>query len=111
PRPATFGAGSELLAQADIRERPAHHHFVVPAPRAVRIEVVRLDAMLDQIPAGRAVLLDGPRRRDVVRRDAVTEQREHPAAGDVAKRRGLKREPLEERRIADVGGVGIPYEA
>src|SRR5690606_35040730 len=31
---AAFGAGRDLVAQADVGKRPAHHHFVVAAPRA-----------------------------------------------------------------------------
>ena len=45
--------GDEIL-DADIGEGAAHHHFVIAAPRAVLIEVLWLDALLDadHLPAG-----------------------------------------------------------
>ena len=46
--PAAFGAGGELVAQTNVGERAAHHHFVVAAARAVGIEIGRLDAERDQ---------------------------------------------------------------
>ena len=39
-RHAAFDAGHERVAQAHVGERAAHHHFVIAAPRAVRVEVV-----------------------------------------------------------------------
>ena len=50
-RPAAFGAGRQLVAQADVGERAAHHHLVVAAARAVGVEVARLDAVRDQVLA------------------------------------------------------------
>ena len=85
-REAALGAGREPVAQPDVRERAPHHHFVVAAPRAVGVEVERLDAVLDAASAGRAVAPDHARGRDVVGRDAVAEQREHARAVDVAQR-------------------------
>ena len=32
---AAFGAGRKLVAQADVGQRAAHHHFVIAAARAV----------------------------------------------------------------------------
>ena len=84
---------------------------MIAAARAVRVEVLRIDAVIHQILPRRAVLLDRTGRRDVIRRDAVAEQRQHAPAGDVDQRRGLERHALEERRIAHVGRIGIPLEA
>ncbi len=72
---------------------------------------MRLDAVRHQVLPGGAVLLDRARRRDVIGRDAVAEQRQDARAGDVAHRRRLHRDRLEERRVPDVGRVGLPGEA
>ena len=48
-RPAAFGARRHLIAQPHVGERAAHHHFVVAAARAVRVEVARLHAVRDQV--------------------------------------------------------------
>ena len=90
---------------------PAHHHFVIAAARAVRVEVGRLHAARHQVLSGGAVLLDRAGRRDVIGRDAVAEQRERAGAADVLQRRRLQRDAFEERRVADVGGVRLPGEA
>ncbi len=45
-RDAAFGAGRELVAQAHVGERAAHHDFVIAAARAVGVEVRGLHAML-----------------------------------------------------------------
>ena len=74
-RHAALGAGRQLVPQADVGERAAHHHLMVAAARAVGVEVRGLDAVLDQVPPGGAVLLDRAGGRDVVGRDAVAEQR------------------------------------
>ena len=84
---------------------------MVAAARTVRVEVARRHALLDQIPACRAVGLDRARRRDVVGRHAVAEQSEHARAGDIGQRRRGHRHAFEERRATDVGRVGIPVEA
>ena len=57
-RPTAFGARRQLIAEADVGECSAHHHFMVAAACAVRVEVVRLHAVLDQIFPGRAVFPD-----------------------------------------------------
>ena len=74
-RPAALGARRHLVAQADVRERAAHHHFVIAAPRAVRVEVLLLDAVLDQPFPGRARRRNVAGRRDVVGRDRIAEHR------------------------------------
>src|SRR6185312_5015351 len=48
-RVAALGAGGELIAQADIGEGPAHHYFIVSAPRAVRVEIFSRDSVLGEI--------------------------------------------------------------
>ena len=104
-------AHRQQVAQADVGERAAHHHLVVAAARAVGVEVARLDAVLDQIPPGRAVALDRARGRDVVGGHAVAEDRQHAGALDVGERLGLGRQALEERRPAHVRRLLVPGEA
>ena len=50
---AAFRARSNLVADADVRERTANHDLMVAAAGAVGVEVLLLDAMLDQVFAGR----------------------------------------------------------
>ena len=101
-RVAAFDAVEHLVADADVGERAAHHHVVVAAPRAVRVEIRRLHAVLDQVaPRGR-ILLDVAGRRDVIGRDRIAEQAEAARALDVADRAGLHRHAVEIRRILDV---------
>ena len=59
-RPRPLGAGRELVAQADVRERAAHHHLVVAAPGPVGVEVDRLDAPAPAgtRPAGESALIE-----------------------------------------------------
>ena len=109
-RPRALAPGDEQVAQADVRERAAHHHLVVPASRAVGVEVLALDAVLGQVVAGRAVGLDRARRRDVVGRDGVAEHDEAARAVDVLDRPRLGRHPVEVRRQAHVRRVGLPVE-
>ena len=86
-----------------VRERAAHHHLVVPAARAVAVEVALLDAVLEQVPAGRRVRLDRARRRDVVRRDRVPHLHEARARRRCrSTAAGCARQALEERRLLHV---------
>ena len=55
PRHAALGARRQLVAQPHVGERPAHHHFVIAAPRPVAVEVRRLHSMLGQVLPRRAV--------------------------------------------------------
>ena len=75
--PAAFGSGRELVAQPDIGERSAHHHFMVAAARAVGIEIAGLDAVRDQEFSGRAVGGNIAGGRDVIGGDGIAEHREH----------------------------------
>src|SRR5205807_9372477 len=56
--PRALRPGYELVAEAYVRERSSHHHLVVAAARAIRVEVLALYAVLDQVEAGRAVRAD-----------------------------------------------------
>src|SRR5688572_26603220 len=58
-RPSALGAGRELVAQPRVGEGAAHHDLMVPAARAVGVEVRRLDPLLDQVPPSGAI---GPDR-------------------------------------------------
>ena len=78
-----------LVPDADVRERAAHHDLVVAAPRAVRVEVLRLNSVLDQVLAGRAVLRDRAGGRNVVGRDEVAEHAEDARRLNVRDGRGL----------------------
>src|SRR3989442_15684518 len=53
-RPVAF-ARRELIAQADVAEGAAHEDFVIPAPGPVAVELAALDALRQQVAAGRAV--------------------------------------------------------
>jgi hypothetical protein len=88
-RRRALAPGREQVAEADVREGASHHDLVVPAPRAVRVEVLPLDAVLDQVPASRAVGPDRSGGRDVVRRDAVAGPDEAARAGNVVDPPGL----------------------
>ena len=79
-RDAAFDAGNEQVLQAHVRERAAHHHFVIAAARAVLVEVARGDAVLLEVLRGRGALGDVAGRRDVVGRHRIAEQREHARA-------------------------------
>ena len=83
---------------------------MVPAARTVGVEVLALDAVLDEVLPGRAVLPDGAGGRDVVGRDAVADHDQTARAGDVLDGARLLRHPVEVRRLAHVGRVGIPGE-
>src|SRR5215216_3401465 len=103
--PVPLFAAHELIAQPDVGERSPDHHLMVPATRAVGVELVWGHAVLDQVAAGRAVLGDASRGGDVIGRDRVPQQRQHPCVVDVARRRWLIGDGLKEGRVLDVGGV------
>ncbi len=107
-RPAAFRAGRELIAQADVGQRSAHHHFVIAAARAIGIEVLGLHALRDQVLAGGAVLGDVARGRDVVGGDGIAEHGQDAHAVEVVDRGGGVHHVVEVRRLLDVGGVGRP---
>ena len=106
--PADQLLAGDLVAQADVGERAAHHHLVVAAAGAVGVEVLVRHVVLVEVLRRRRVLLDRARGRDVVGRHRVAEQREHARALDVLDVRRLGRQVLEERRLAHVGRVVRP---
>ena len=81
----------QAVAQPDVAERATHHHLVMAAPRAVRVEVERRDAVLLEPLAGRAPCRDRPGRGDVVGRDRVAQHGEDASALDVPDGRRLAR--------------------
>ena len=83
---------------------------MVAAPRPVRVEVLPLDAVLDEVLPGGRVRLDRAGRRDVVGRHRVAGDDEAARAGDVLDPFRLARHAFEVRRPADVRRVGIPLE-
>ena len=108
---AALGAGGQQVAQADVGESAAHHHFVVAAARAVRVEVLWLHAVFLQISAGGGVGLDGAGGRDVVGGHRVPQKGQHAGAVEVANLARFHPHPFEIGRLADVGGVVVPSEA
>ena len=82
-RPAALGPGRELVAQADVGQRPAHHHLVIAAARAVGVEVARRDPVRYQVLTGRALHGNRPRRGDVVGGDRIAQQGQDAHAGQV----------------------------
>ena len=109
-RPRALAARDELVPQAHVRERAAHHHLVVAAARAVRVELAPLDAVLDEVLPGGRVRPDRAGRRDVVGRDRVAEHDEAARADDVLDGAGLARHAVEVRRQAHVRRVRLPRE-
>ena len=92
--------GDEPVAQPDVAERAAHHHLVVTAPGAVRVELERPDAVLLEPRRRRATRRDRAGRRDVVGRDRVAEDGEDPRAVDVAR-------PARARRVSPSKNGGL----
>ena len=107
-RHSAFDARHHQVLDAHVRERPARHHPVIAAARAVAVEVLDLDAVLLQIPPRRRRRLDRPRGTDVVRRHGVPEDRQRSRAVDVLRRPRLRGELREERRLLDVRRLSIP---
>ncbi len=105
---AAFGAGGQLVAQADVGEGAAHHDLVVAAAGAVGVEVGRGDAVLGEVLAGGTVQLDGAGGGDVVGGDGVAEDGEAAGAADVCDCGGGGGHAVEVGGLADVGGVGLP---
>ncbi len=106
--PVAFLRRHQSVRDTDVAERPTHHHLVVSPPRAVRVEIHRLHATLDQPPARRSVLRNCARGRDMIGGDRIAQPREYARTLDVCNGGRLLREILEERRLRDVRGVRIP---
>src|SRR5262245_44867659 len=99
----TLDAGDHEVAQPDVGEGAPHHHFVVAAPCPVRVKVLLLDTLLDEVACGRAGLRDVAGGRDVIGGHRIAEYREHACAAHVGERLELHRHALEVGRIFDVG--------
>ncbi len=110
-REGTLGVRREQVLEAHVGECAAHHHFVIAATRAVRVEVDRLDAMRDQVLPGGERFADRSGGRDVVGGDAVAQKAQHPRAANVGDRLGLYRHAVEVGCAPDVRGSGLPGEA
>src|SRR5436305_6476557 len=107
-REAAFQARDHLVAQSHVGKCPAHHHFMISAPRSVRIELSRLDAMPLQIFSCWTVLLDRARRRNVISSNAIAKDREYARISDVAHSTGARHHIVEVRRTLDVRGSLVP---
>ena len=107
-RPAALRAGGQLIAQADIRECAAHHHFVIPAASPVGIEFRGLHAIGDQIFARGAVGLNRASGRDVIGGDAIAQHGQHARIANVGKLGRSFRHLVEKWRALDVSGFGVP---
>ena len=99
----------EPVAQPDVAERAAHHHLVVAAAGAVRVELERRDAVLLEPLPGRRPRRDRAGRRDVVGRDRVAEDGEDARAVDVASTGGASAvRPSKNGGLAMYVEAGIP---
>src|SRR3954469_9957321 len=94
----------EPVAQPDVGEGAADHHFVIASARAIGVEVADLYALFLEPAARRAVPLDRSCGGDVIGGDRVAENGEDSRALDRLNRLGLGVHALEEARLADVGG-------
>ena len=103
-RVAAFAVRRHGVADADVGEGAAHHHFVVAAAGSIGVEVRHVHGLLLQVFAGRARRLNGAGGRDVVGRHGIAEQGENPRAFHFHRLRGVGAD-REERRLLDVGGV------
>ena len=83
-RHAAFDAGHHEVLDAHVGEGAANHHAVVAAARAVAIEVLDRDALLDQINAGGRSGLDRPGRTDVIGGDRIAENGQRARVADLA---------------------------
>ena len=63
---ATFSTRCDLVAKTNVRERSAHHHFVVSTSRSVTVEVLSLYALLGEVDTTRHIGANVSSRRDVV---------------------------------------------
>ena len=109
-RHAAFRARRHVVADADVGERAAHHHFVVAAAGAVGVEIVaapRRDS-IKYLPAGLLTAMV-PGGGDVVGRDRIAEQRQDARLSDRLDGPCFRREALEERRFLNVSGFLVPF--
>ncbi len=97
-----------VVANTDVGEGAAHHHFVVAATCAVLVEVGNTDAMVDEVFAGRRLCLDRTGRRDVVGGDLVAEEAEDACTLDVADLTCRLAHSHEVRWVLHIGRVVVP---
>ncbi len=107
---ATFLAvrAEHVVADADIGEGAAHHHFVVATTCAVLVEVGNADTMLGEISTGRRCRLDRTGRRNMVGGDLVAEETENARALDVLETRARLAHAHEVGWVLDIGRVVVP---
>ncbi|MNV39210.1 hypothetical protein D3C71_1307820 [compost metagenome] len=107
---ATFLAvrAEHVVADADIGEGAAHHHFMVATARAVLVEVGHGNAVLRQIGASRRSSLDRTGRRNMVGGDLVAEETEDARALDVLEAGALFAHADEIGRVLNIGGLVVP---
>ena len=107
-RHAPFDARHHFVADADVGEGAAHHHFMVAAARAIGVELRLGHLAFGQVAAGRARFLDAAGRADVIGGDAVPEHGQRAGTDDVGHRGGRHRHAVEVGRVLHVGGAGVP---
>ena len=106
---AALLAAEHFVPDADVGEGAAHHDFVIAAPRAVGIEILRLDLVGDQVFPGGAVLLDRACGRNVIGGDGIAEHRESLRALDVMHAASAVANVGEVGRVRDIRGARRPF--
>src|SRR5256885_15590555 len=81
---------------------------MVPAARAIAVELAALDALRPQVAAGRTIRRDARGGGDVIGGDRVAQDDEGARLDDVAERGGFRAHAFEEGRLAYVGRFRIP---
>ena len=105
---AALGAGRNLIAHTDVSEGAPYHNLVITASAAERVEVSRLDSLVDEVLAGGTVMRECPGWADVVRGHGIADLDQHPRAVDGFDGSWFGLDPLEEGRKADVGRGVVP---
>ena len=105
---AAFGAGGELVFDADVGEGASGHDAVVAAAGAEGVVHALGHAVLIEVAGGGGAGLDRPGGGYVVGRGRVAEHGEAAGTLDRLDRRGFLRKALEERRLLHVGRLLIP---
>ncbi len=103
-----FDAGDHFVLDADVGKGAAHHHFMMAAARAVRVEVGLGDLMLHQPLARRAVSFDVASRADVVGGDRIAQHQQGPRIDDVLHRGRGHGHALKIGRVGDIGAARAP---
>ena len=108
-RERTLFAAEQLIFDANVRKGAARHHFIIPAPRAVLIEIVWRDIVLFEPFRGRTPFGDAARRRNVVGGDAVAEHAQHARVVNFLQRRERHFQIIKERRIGNIRRTFAPF--